>query len=236
MRVDLVAKTILNPDWIGPEEWIRDSNASDGELLVEFAGRECYQSFSNPAGRTNEGYIKNIIKQQHFSVLEHCSVTFRLTGVSRSFGRELIRHRHLSFSELSQRYVDVSNSKWVVPPLLKEDGKACESLDWGVRRAKEAYSFVIDDMDDNFPRKRQREAARAVMPNCIETKIVVTGNLRSWREVLYKRGGEGADLEMREFAVTLYVILASEYPAVFFDFESYMAEDGFMALRKIDGI
>src|SRR6266705_2597291 len=82
-------------------------DAEGGEALAEFAGRACYQSWSkpNPATATNAGYLAHILDVGHLSVLEHGTVTFYFTGVSRSFTHELIRHRHFSYSQLSQRYV-----------------------------------------------------------------------------------------------------------------------------------
>ena len=64
----------------------------------------------NPRTATNAGYLRHIIDVGHFSVLEHASVSFYITGVSRSFTHELIRHRHFSYSQLSQRYVPEHDS------------------------------------------------------------------------------------------------------------------------------
>src|SRR3712207_7558756 len=81
------------------------TEAEGGEALAEFAGRACYQSWDkpNPATATNAGYLRHILEVGHLSVLEHGTVTMYLTGVSRSLTHELIRHRHFSFSQLSQR-------------------------------------------------------------------------------------------------------------------------------------
>ena len=89
------------------------SERENGQNLIEFAGRLCYESFNLPSEKTktNSGYVQNVIGLGHESVLEHASVTFYIEGVSRSLSHELIRHRHLSFSELSQRYVDMKDAK-----------------------------------------------------------------------------------------------------------------------------
>lgn len=89
---------------------------SDGELLIEVAGRSCYMSFgvspelNRNVSRVREGtapYIDNILRQRHGSVLEHAVDTFALTGLSRVCTHELVRHRHGSYSQLSGRYVRV---------------------------------------------------------------------------------------------------------------------------------
>ena len=91
-----------------------------GEPLAEFAGRACYQSWTkpNPSTATNAGYLRHILEVGHLSVLEHGSVTFYLTGVSRSLTHELIRHRHFSYSQLSQRYVPGRDAAMVEPDVI----------------------------------------------------------------------------------------------------------------------
>ena len=104
------------------EKRVRETNsrlfgiAETGQELIEFAGRLCYESFDlpNPDTATNEGYVRNIISLGHESVLEHVSVTFYVEGVSRNLTHELIRHRHLSFSELSQRFVNMEEADVIV--------------------------------------------------------------------------------------------------------------------------
>src|SRR5690606_13467825 len=115
VKVTLIANTELVSSVVSPyaiEEWMDlDFESMDAEDLIEFAGRSCFQSFNkpNPATRANKDYIANIIAQGHHSVLEHASATFYIEGVSRALTHELIRHRHLSFSELSQRFVNVED-------------------------------------------------------------------------------------------------------------------------------
>ncbi len=103
LRVQLIAKT----DFLAPPDVPWNTDADGGPALLEFAGRACYQSWSkpNPSTATNAAYLRHIIDVGHFSVLEHASVSFYITGISRSCTHELIRHRHFSYSQLSQRYV-----------------------------------------------------------------------------------------------------------------------------------
>lgn len=189
-------------------------NLETGEELIEFAGRLCYESFHLPSEATNTNfeYIQNIITQEHFSVLEHVSVTFYLEGVSRNLTHELIRHRHLSFSELSQRFVDMQDAKTVIPP----------AFGGGTTQLSDAHKFqynhaVRELKDQGKTRKQAREAARYGLPQGMETKMVVSGNLRTWRELLPKRLSPKADAEIQEFARKTLDILKGEYPAVFAD-------------------
>jgi thymidylate synthase (FAD) len=176
--------------------------------LAELAGRNCYQSWNRPNAKTasNEGYLSNIISQSHFSVMEHGSVTFFVEGVSRSLLAELSRHRHLSFSVVSQRYVDANNLGMVNPPILDELNHeftldANQQLIDVEDVVRQAYANLVTIFTDaGYKRKEAREAARAVLPNMMDSPMVVTGNIRAWRDVLSKRYHIAADKEIQQFA------------------------------------
>ena len=70
-------------------------------------------------------------------------------------------------------------------------------------------------MDSGLPRKQAREAARAVLPNMVETRIVVTGNLRAWHEVIARRTAPDADAEFQEVAGMIREQLQQIAPEVF---------------------
>jgi thymidylate synthase (FAD) len=108
LGVQIVAKT----EFVAPAGVPWSTDADGGQALAEFAGRACYQSWAkpNPATATNAGYLRHILEVGHLSVLEHGTVSFYLTGISRSLTHELIRHRHFSYSQLSQRYVPEQNA------------------------------------------------------------------------------------------------------------------------------
>jgi thymidylate synthase (FAD) len=182
----------------------------DVDILHEFAGRACYKSWNrpNPDTATNEGYLAHIIESQHESVLEHGSVSFYVEGVSRSLLLELERHRHLSFSVESQRYVSTSKhhrDEVVIPPLFREAGDAGSIAEANLKGHYEASLRLYDQTymdlrEAGFGVKQAREAARAFLPNATPVDFVVTGNLRAWRYVIAKRDADGADAEIREFA------------------------------------
>jgi thymidylate synthase (FAD) len=76
-----------------------------------------------------------------------------------------------------------------------------------------------------------REAARSVLPNGTETKIVVSANVRAWRTMLELRCGEGAEQEIRRMAVTILRTMQAEAAGLFGDFEIYTAGDRREAAR-----
>jgi len=210
VKVTLLASTKLNfPDdpfeWEGPlvdltNELDYAVNAeSDADDLAEFAGRACYQSWNrpNPKTATNDGYLKNILDQKHESVLEHASATFYIEGISRYLTHELVRHRHGQWSQLSTRYVDVTEA--VRHPSMSD-------YEWETYQVYFEESVYIYERQYELMRERglskkeAREAARFFLPGGIETKIVMTGNMRAYRDILKKRHHVAADKEIQALA------------------------------------
>lgn len=237
-RITLISRPqFLQPEHL-PVAWLGES--TDGERLAEFAGRLCYMSQKNPAKRETREYLENIKKQGHGSVLEHANYSILLEGVSRSLTHELVRHRAgFSYSQLSQRYVDESEANFVVPPAVIGDKELEASWRAQIEGAQRSYVELVEQLMERYAwvadkvhrRKMAREAARGVLPNSTETKIVVTGNARAWRTMLELRSGEGAELEIRRCAVAILRLLQRESPAFFSDFETYQAEDRREAAR-----
>jgi thymidylate synthase (FAD) len=207
LKVRVLAHTVLmNSARVLLEEYgydaIGEADVTQADALGEAAGRMCYQSWGrkNPATATNDGYMANILDHGHHSVLEHSSATFLVRGVSRALLAELTRHRHLSFSVVSQRYVSYSDTEPVIPPALR--GHVMErAFRTDYAEAVGAYEDYVRHLTNGgLNRKQAREAARAVLPNAAPVDMVVTGNLRAWRDVLGKRHSTHADAEIQEFA------------------------------------
>jgi thymidylate synthase (FAD) len=233
-RLTLIARQqFLYPEHI---RWESDSEVP-AQVLTEFSGRLCYLSFGEDAGvegghraiggrTTNESYLGNILKVKHGSVLEHASWSVLLEGVSRALTHELVRHRAgFGFSQLSQRYVDESQIGFVLPPEISEGSPAFASWSRACEASLEAYREILQGMIDQIGsegtatmrKKRARQAARSVLPNSAETKIVVTGNARAWRHFVEMRGSETADVEIRRLAVAVLRLLQTEAPHIFGD-------------------
>jgi thymidylate synthase (FAD) len=231
-QVKLVAWTQFE----APEDVPWSTDADGGQALAEFAGRACYQSWKkpNPATATNAGYLAHILEVGHLSVLEHGSVTFYFTGVSRSFTHELIRHRHFSYSQLSQRYVPERDAAMVEPSVIAEDPELHKKFVAATEASVQAYSELLEGLEARFAdvanltlrRKQARQAARAILPNATETRIVVTGNYRAWRHFVAMRATEHADVEIRELAIECLKQLQRVAPNVFADFSISALPDG----------
>lgn len=224
MKVALLASTTLeDPLWAGTG--YTDSGVpSSADELAEFAGRNCYRSFDrpNPATRENNDYLRHILEVGHESVLEHASATFYIEA-SRSVLTELERHRHLSFSVVSQRYVNPKPLGAHYPPVLDAlDGvdmsDAVGVIEEASHHAGAAYERLMGIFSNaGLPRKQAREAARAVLPNMTNSPMVVTGNHRAWRYVIKARWHEAADAEIRALAGELLTQLRELAPNTYQD-------------------
>jgi thymidylate synthase (FAD) len=232
LKVQVVAQTQFTP----PADVPWETDAEGGQALAEFAGRACYQSWSKPnaATATNAGYLRHILEVGHLSVLEHGTVSMYLTGVSRSLSHELVRHRHFSYSQLSQRYVPEGDAEMVEPAVVAEDPELHALFLASTAAALEAYEQLLAGLEQRFAdlpnatlrRKQARQAARSVLPNATETRIVVTGNYRAWRHFVAMRASEHADVEIRELAIACLRELQRVAGNVFGDFRISALPDG----------
>lgn len=223
--------------------WEKDTTASDSEALVEFAGRICYMSFgTKQSSISNDSFIKDLIHQGHNSVLEHATWTFILSGVSRAFSHQLVRHRiGFSFSQLSQQYVNHSQIEFVEPNELSKYPEAKEHWHQAIESIRKAYKHIANELEDNIPKnifssKREfyrlvRSIARSILPNATETVIVFTANARAICHFLRVRGDIEGDIEMRKVAAELLRLMQEEVPSVFSDFKIEFLKDGSPIIR-----
>lgn len=216
-------------------DWETDAGAE--EALIEFAGRACYETFDkpNPRTATNAAYVRHLIEVGHLAVLEHANATMYLRGISRSAAGELMRHRHFSFSQLSQRFVSPGEQDVVIPAEIADDPHLAELFRTAVDESRFYYNTLLAELEAKFEQgsgnqllrqKQARQAARAVLPNATESKLVVTGNYRSWRHFIAMRATEHADIELRTIAIACLKLLKEQAPAVFSDFEITDLPDG----------
>lgn len=175
---------------------------SDGDILGEFAGRNCYESFHkpNPDTAENKAYLNNILEIEHESILEHASVSFYVSGVSRNVLLELERHRHLSYSVISTRYVSPEKMGVVIHPNTPESIREAILLHDTAGRMLADKIYMRSRAEGGYGVKESREIARQVLGGNTETKMVVTGNLRAWRYVVNLRWHPKADKEIQLLA------------------------------------
>ena len=140
--------------------WQTDTEVG-AERLAEIAGRVCYMSYGK-GRKTNQEFLGHIIDVGHGSVLEHGVWSFVVTGVSRSFTHELIRHRHFSYSQLSQRYVDESDSDYVEPDVIAADPELHKVWSEAVNAARSAYVLLVTGLEKRFSDESDRTLRRKI--------------------------------------------------------------------------
>ena len=87
--------------------------------------------------------VKNVLASGHHSTIEHCHLVFSISGVSRACTHQLVRHRHMSFSQKSQRYVtEKGEFEYITPPTIKGSPLE-EEYDEFMKKTAEYYSKLI---------------------------------------------------------------------------------------------
>jgi thymidylate synthase (FAD) len=247
IEIDGVMKFLNDHNYDWPElteklESMMSLGDNDAEWLVEFAGRNCYQSWpkhgEKAKGRSHEDHVKHLIEVGHGAVLEHANFNFMIWNVSRSLTHELVRHRLASYSQISQRYVDSSNVAFIIPPAIQELAKIDPDIyqKWmdHCEQSRDLYEELTASLSDMYQdiesslerRKKARQAARSVLPNATETKIVLTMNARAIRHLVELRANSMADVEIRSLAVKICRILQDKAPLFAHGLGIVKLEDG----------
>lgn len=180
------------------------------EKVIEQAGRTCYLSFERIGAHSQEEFIQRLLKMGHDSPLEHASATFRIRNCSRAMTHQLVRHRLMSFSQQSQRYVNEAGFDYVVPPSLPAE--YLEDYHQDMVRIQGMYEKWRD-------RGLRKEDARFVLPNACTSEIVVTANFREWRHIFALRLSPKAQWEIRKACSLILMILKKHAPNCFSDIE-----------------
>lgn len=223
MEVKLIGRS--NACWEDDGLW----NVANGEELCASAARGCYSVYDSKTllkSMTQERMEKTLvhaIEAGHTSVLEHIQFTFSVKGVSRVLTHQLVRHRHLSFSQQSMRYVDVHklSDNIVIPTTVKNIMENEESLADTISEQPMMVKFnnylkamheLMAEMDKHgIPSEDQRY----FVPNGVMANITVTGNARAWIEFCKLRCCTRAQKEIREMADKIKDILKEECPFIF---------------------
>jgi len=164
--------------------------------------------------------IEHVIKLGHTSTLEHASFTFGVEDVSRALTHQLVRHRIASYSQQSQRYVNMDEPTYVVPDTCVTKEQEDEFL----VSMKEAWVHY-----DNLRKMGlNKEDARFVLPNACTTKIVITMNARALRNFFSLRCTKHAQWEIRKLANEMLAQVKAVAPVLFSGVEPYVdeAKDG----------
>ena len=193
----------------------------DGQEIlqkIERIGRTCYKSEGKISEGSAERFVKNLIKRGHEAILEHASITIKFV-VDRGISHELVRHRLASFAQESTRYCNYSKDDFgkeitfIIPDYLDYKSAGWDTWKATMQSCEDAYFKLLDI-------GLMPEEARSVLPNSLKTEIVMTANLREWRNFFKLRAANTtgkAHPQMLEVTRPLLDELKGLIPVVFDD-------------------
>lgn len=185
---------------------------------IEEYGRTAYKSEDKITEESAAEFIRMIVKREHFSVLEHVTVSARII-CDRGVTHEMVRHRIASYTQESTRYCNYAGDKFgneltFICPSWMIAGAGIQSMRYiwmeAMKEAERAYLRLIEL--DASP-----QLARAVLPNSLKTEIVMTANLREWHHFFKLRTSKGAHPDMQVIANALLAEFNTHIPIIFED-------------------
>lgn len=195
---------------------------------IEVAGRTCYKSEDKITKDSASEFVKMVIGRGHLSVIEHQSMSVRFI-CDRGVSHELVRHRIASFSQESTRYCNYSKDKFgneltfIIPSWVDLQEQSLSIADIGKRTIKNnteaCWVSYLLEAESNYINLLQKgwqpQQARSVLPNALKTEIVVTANMREWKEIFRQRCATAAHPQMRDLMIPLQEEMQSVLPEIF---------------------
>lgn len=199
--------------------------SANAEEIIYSSARQCYSEkdafeifikSKNIKKEKIEKFIKEIVQSGHESVLEHVKFTFAISGVSRALTHQLVRHRIASYSQQSQRYVNMENFNYIIPPSIKSDRVLLEIYQNVLEEIRKGYKKIVERFKElGIEGEMANQDARYILPNAVETKIVVTMNCRELLNFFKVRCCSRSQWEIRELAYKMLEICKNKLPSVF---------------------
>ena len=159
----------------------------------------CYDS----APKNPLGLVKHLYKNGHHSVFEHIYFTFKIEGISRACSHQLVRHRHCSFTQRSQRYCSEDGFDIITPPSV--DRSQASLIE---------YDEILKDINNSYELLQcfdiPNEDARYLLPNACSTKLYLSCNLRELIHIANERLCTRAQWEIRELVQKMVALIDPE--------------------------
>ena len=150
--------------------------------------------------------INRVISSGHYSTIEHIQVSFAISNVSRACTHQLVRHRHMSFSQKSQRYVkEKGQFDYIIPPTIEKDPELKAKFEEFMGEISKKY---LEFTEAGIP----AEDARFVLPNACSTSIVASLNLREMIHLANLRLCTRAQYEIRMMTKAMCDALIAKEP------------------------
>ncbi|HLZ23384.1 MAG TPA: FAD-dependent thymidylate synthase [Ktedonobacterales bacterium] len=211
-------------------------------LYVEYFGRSLLElgNRPKPLAQTVRQVTKHPVRIKAITYAgEQMTYDIEMDGPHHNFvANGIVTHN----SQLSQRYVDESTADFVEPAVIAGDPELHATWLRSVEASHAAYLELVAGLAAKVERehpdlkrtprlKMAREAARSVLPNATETKLLFSANARALRWIMTLRGSDGAEPEIRRLAVKLARLMRREAPNLFGDIEIERLPDGTEGVR-----
>lgn len=206
-------------------------NGGGPEEIVAAAGKLCYSKvganeiLEKMSEEDINKFLDRLTNLGHYSPFEHASFTFVIEGISRTCSHQIVRHRIASYSQQSQRYVDLQDTiKIIIPKEIENDEKIKERYINSIMQDYDAYveiiarltdKYIKSGMKESMAKKKALEDARFALPNACETKMVMTMNARSLMNFFEKRCCNRAQWEIKEVADQMLDLVLEVAPLLF---------------------
>ena len=198
------------------------SATPDAEKQIAYCAR-----VSNPKNQENsnfEGLLKYCIKNQHWSIFEHAFLTVEI-NTSLAIATQILRHRSFTFQQFSQRYADSTELQveLPVPDLRRQDTKnrqnSTDNLDYNVKvnlqeRIGKHFERSLSLYNEMLEKGVAKECARFVLPQATQTRLYMSGSLRSWMHYIDLRSAHGTQKEHMEVAEAIRCIFTCQFPTI----------------------
>lgn len=190
-----------------------------GEKVCGIASKTCVSESVPTVDDDVTKSLKAAMASGHSAVLEHWSATFAISGVSRALTHQLVRHRLASYSQQSQRYVNMDWFEYVIPKSIENHEKTWDEE--GKTDVAKWYTNVMEGLSVFYAKLIEagipEEDARYILPNACTTNIVVTMNARELRHFFRLRCCSRAQWEIRELANRMLELCKEVAPVLFED-------------------
>jgi thymidylate synthase (FAD) len=198
------------------------SATSDAEKHIAYCAR-----VSNPKNQENsnfEGLLKYCIKNQHWSIFEHAFLTVEI-NTSLAIATQILRHRSFTFQQFSQRYADSTELQLELPTpdLRRQDTKnrqnSTDDLDYNVKvnleeRIQKHFERSLALYNEMLEKGVAKECARFVLPQATQTRLYMSGSVRSWMHYIDLRSAHGTQKEHMEVAEAIRCIFTCQFPTI----------------------
>ena len=154
----------------------------------------CYDSDpKNPLG-----LVDHLYRNGHHSVFEHIYFTFKIEGISRACSHQLVRHRHCSFTQRSQRYCSEDGFDYVIPPTIPSPAFIVD------------MHYIQQMYDGHQSNGAPNEDARYLLPNACVTSLYLSCNLRELIHIANERLCTRAQWEIRKLVQKMVALVDPE--------------------------